>query len=122
MVHLFSRLTRLVARVDRSEVAITESDNGADGERPPTPTTAWLSSLMKASGTMLPIVAEARKLNADVDAWIDSLQLSTLEHERVQVGNRAYAFAMKVGWRRFASADFTLILDSPLATSVQIPA
>lgn len=39
---------------------------------------------------------EARALNGDVDAWIESLQLATLEHERVQVGNRAYAYAMKV--------------------------
>lgn len=43
-----------------------------------------------------PLVAEARLLNNDVDAWIESLKLSTLEHERVQIGNRAYAYAMKV--------------------------
>jgi hypothetical protein len=43
------------------------------------------------------IIYEARSLRDDVDAWIESLQLATLEHERVQVGNRAYAYAMKVG-------------------------
>lgn len=42
------------------------------------------------------VIMEARALNGDVDAWIESLQLATLEHERVQVGNRAYAYAMKV--------------------------
>jgi len=111
MVHLFSRLTRLISRVDKSDVVITETGNAGDmtlapsqaeASAPSTPTSAWLSSLMKSanvSGTNPtdPLIAEARKLNSDVDAWIESLQLSTLEHERVQVGNRAYANAMKVG-------------------------
>lgn len=109
MVHLFSRLTRLVSRAARSKIRITETDNPGDltlvppshvPEEPPTTTSAWLASLMKSSagpsGPVDPLVAEARKLNADVDAWIESLQVSTLEHERVQVGNRAYAHAMKV--------------------------
>jgi hypothetical protein len=57
-----------------------------------------LSSLVSSNAaTNDPLSIEARKLNMDVDAWIESLQLSTLEHERVQVGNRAYAYAMKVG-------------------------
>ena len=108
MVHLFSRLTRLISRASRSKLVITETDNPGDltlvpppqdPDRPPTPTSAWLAQLMKTggpSGPVDPLVAEARKLNADVDAWIESLQVSTLEHERVQVGNRAYAHAMKV--------------------------
>jgi hypothetical protein len=113
MVHLFSRLTRLISRVDKSDVKITETSNAGDmtlaptqteASAPSTPTSAWLSSLMKSanvSGASSedPLIAEARKLNSDVDAWIESLQLSTLEHERVQVGNRAYANAMKVSQR-----------------------
>lgn len=100
MVHLFSRLTRLIARVDKTDARIAELhvDETERPSRPPTPTSAWLSSLMKPTnnGTDDALSVEARKLNMDVDAWIESLQLSTLEHERVQVGNRAYAYAMKV--------------------------
>lgn len=101
MVHLFSRLTRLVSRVDKADAKISEIDvpDTTRASRPPTPTSAWLSSLMKTTDGPCndPLSIEARKLNSDVDAWIESLQLSTLEHERVQVGNRAYAYAMKVG-------------------------
>lgn len=91
MVHLFSRLTRLIARVSRFCRPITETDlapspprypSAIAGEKPE-PTTS--------------VIIEARSLKDDVDAWIESLQLATLEHERVQVGNRAYAYAMKVG-------------------------
>lgn len=79
MVHLFSRLTRLLSRVKRSTSIITEAE-------------PFASSALTGD----PLVLEARKLNADVDAWIESLQITSLEHERVQVGNRAYAHAMKV--------------------------
>lgn len=110
MVHLFSRLTGLISRVAQSDVVITETSSSGDvtlaptqteASAPSTPTSAWLSSLMKSANVsgataVDPLVIEARKLNSDVDAWIESLQLSTLEHERVQVGNRAYAHAMKV--------------------------
>jgi hypothetical protein len=74
MVHLFARLTRLLSRVQ--------------------------SAMSRGWGTMsgkkAELEMEAGKMNADVDAWIESLQITTLEHERVQVGNRAYAHAMKV--------------------------
>nr|XP_019042792.1 hypothetical protein I302_08499 [Kwoniella bestiolae CBS 10118]OCF21722.1 hypothetical protein I302_08499 [Kwoniella bestiolae CBS 10118] len=93
MVLLFARVTRLLARVARSKVVITE-DEFSNTSNP------LLSSLARGlsnDGKPLdPLVIEARQLNRDVDAWIESLQLSTLEHERVQVGNRAYAYAMKI--------------------------
>ena len=87
MVHLFSRLTRLISRVSRFSKSIPESGS------PPPPTSE------QGKGTREPtreVIFEARSLRDDVDAWIESLQLATLEHERVQVGNRAYAYAMKV--------------------------
>lgn len=85
MVHLFSRLARLLALVPGASVQITESDQ-----------TDLLLNSGPSSGDAL--VAEARLLNADIDAWINSLQVVSLEHERVQVGNKAYAYAMKVGF------------------------
>jgi hypothetical protein len=92
MVHLFSRLTRLLARVSNSPIIPTETP--LQTENPlATPDEAFLQAITEQ---LDPIVAESRELNNDVDAWIESLQLSTLEHERVQVGNRAYAYAMKV--------------------------
>ncbi|WWD15837.1 hypothetical protein CI109_100261 [Kwoniella shandongensis] len=121
MVLLFARLTRLISRVAKSPVLITESDSplplpssastpGTGIESGFTPTTGNL--LPSLNGSVIPtsrststplstfgedpLVTEARQLNKDVNAWIDSLQLSTLEHERVQVGNRAYAHAMKI--------------------------
>lgn len=121
MVHLFNRLTRLLSRVQRSpQTIITESDaqilpslsgsaadtqrsgsnslgikldGGADSPNGSNGTNA--TGRGRSDGTD-PLVLEARKLNDDVDAWIESLQLATLEHERVQVGNRAYAHTMKV--------------------------
>lgn len=90
MVHLFARLTRLIARVKKQNKSITEADLPSNDPA----TNSALSSLLNFS--LDPIEIEARQLNSDVNAWIDSLQLATLEHERVQVGNRAYAFAMKV--------------------------
>jgi hypothetical protein len=54
------------------------------------------------------VIYEARSLRDDVDAWIESLQLATLEHERVQVGNRAYAYAMKVSILLHSSPFFVL--------------
>jgi hypothetical protein len=59
------------------------------------------------------IIYEARSLRDDVDAWIESLQLATLEHERVQVGNRAYAYAMKVGLCSFSFLRLAYISLSP---------
>lgn len=130
MVHLFNRLTRLLARVQRSKATITETDAVEDlvpsqdrqrhsqspnasptktREDASAPNSLGIIGLdggargkdTKASASRLakpvdPLVREARQLNEDVDAWIDSLQLATLEHERVQVGNRAYAHTMKV--------------------------
>ncbi|KAK8869887.1 hypothetical protein IAR55_000455 [Kwoniella newhampshirensis] len=121
MVLLFARLTRLISRVAKSPLLVTESDSPLPvAESDPTaishingtftPTAVNLipslgggvipSTQKTAAPTTAfgddPLVAEARQLNKDVDSWIDSLQLSTLEHERVQVGNRAYAHAMKI--------------------------
>ncbi|WWC69536.1 uncharacterized protein I206_103478 [Kwoniella pini CBS 10737] len=104
MVLLFARVTRLLARVSRSNVLITESPPSSLAITDPTSTSfgssnSLLDSLARgltAEKDLDPLVIEARQLNRDVDAWIDSLQLSTLEHERVQVGNRAYAYAMKI--------------------------
>ena len=113
MVHLFSRLTRLLACVHNSDLKITEIEAPGDvtlapsqpGSGASTPTPQWVTSLITtcaptstSRGTSPdPIIMEARRLNSDVDAWIGSLRLATLEHERVQVGNRAYAYSMKVG-------------------------
>jgi hypothetical protein len=87
MVHLFSRLTRLISRVSRFSKSIPESGS------PPPPSTEQDNNKREPTRE---IIFEARSLRDDVDAWIESLQLATLEHERVQVGNRAYAYAMKV--------------------------
>ena len=78
MVHLFARLTRLLFRVAKSNVVFKLPDT---------------SSVSVDD----PLVLEANKLNSDVDAWIENLQLTSMEHDRIQVGNRAYAYAMKVG-------------------------
>ncbi|WWC90117.1 uncharacterized protein L201_005050 [Kwoniella dendrophila CBS 6074] len=103
MVLLFARVTRLLARVAKSNVIITEMDTSiplpTDSSCTYTNQNNLLANLAKGllNDTPLdPLVVEARQLNQDVDAWIESLQLSTLEHERVQVGNRAYAYAMKI--------------------------
>lgn len=111
MVHLFSRLTRLIARVSKLVRPIPESDH-----LPPKPaftrsSTGNSNSNGKGADEPRPepsvaVVMEARALNDDVDAWIESLQLATLEHERVQVGNRAYAYAMKVSSIRILIACF----------------
>lgn len=110
MVQLFARVTRIVARAARSPILVTESDAIA-----PSPSQTDAASALGLSGgvgdktgafanrasigisePVDTLVLEARQLHADVEAWIESLRLSTLEHERVQVGNRAYAHAMKV--------------------------
>ncbi|ORY33748.1 fungal-specific transcription factor domain-domain-containing protein, partial [Naematelia encephala] len=112
MVHLFSRLARLLSRVSRCSTIITESDSPTDNMMlssvvpmntgvidPLLPISSLISSMINptnSSATDAALIAEARLLNSDVDAWIESLQLSTLEHERVQIGNRAYAYAMKI--------------------------
>lgn len=104
MVLLFIRLTRLINRLDKSNIKITESASSTSSANNPfpqfalIPTPSSTSSLNDASSFAEDsLIKEARQLNKDVDTWIESLQLSTLEHERVQVGNRAYAHAMKVG-------------------------
>ncbi|OCF35433.1 hypothetical protein I316_02985 [Kwoniella heveanensis BCC8398] len=94
MVLLFTRVTRLLARVSRSNAIITES--GPASNPISSPETTLNASVAAGGQSDDPLVREARQLNRDVDAWIESLQLSTLEHERVQVGNRAYAYAMKI--------------------------
>ncbi|WVQ98653.1 hypothetical protein IAU59_005784 [Kwoniella sp. CBS 9459] len=94
MVLLFTRVTRLLARVNRSSTLITELGPTPIPTSSPETSTSLNSSAAAQSED--PLVREARQLNRDVDAWIESLQLSTLEHERVQVGNRAYAYAMKI--------------------------
>jgi len=91
MVHLFSRLTRLISRVSRFSNSIPESGS------PPPPSSEIDNSKLTREPTR-EVIFEARSLRDDVDAWIESLQLATLEHERVQVGNRAYAYAMKVSF------------------------
>lgn len=110
MVHLFSRVTRLIVRVAKTGAKITEIDLPDDLQLPLaspltsdddpdllSSTAALFESIIKASSLSTdPLTAEARLLNSDIEAWIESLQLSTLEHERVQVGNRAYAYTMKV--------------------------
>lgn len=103
MVLLFIRLTRLINRLAKSNIKITESASSTSSASDPypqfalIPTPSSTSSLNgAASFAKDSLIKEARQLNKDVDTWIESLQLSTLEHERVQVGNRAYAHAMKV--------------------------
>ncbi|WVQ71577.1 hypothetical protein IAR50_001117 [Cryptococcus sp. DSM 104548] len=95
MVLLLNRLTRLVNRVAKAGTIITEqpsSSNAGPGAFIHTPNST--PGINPASDEAL--ITEARQLNKDVDIWIESLQMSTLEHERVQVGNRAYAHAMKI--------------------------
>jgi hypothetical protein len=139
MVHLFSRLARLLSRVSRSNIPITEIDSPtAHPISTPASTDSPLNHNLNtdgglgmgihidtASGTLHPpdllnstlpllgygaaaviassdpLVEEARQLNRDVDAWIESLLSASGDHERVQVGNRAYAFSMKVGFKHW---------------------
>ncbi|WVO21944.1 uncharacterized protein IAS62_003264 [Cryptococcus decagattii] len=104
MVLLFVRLTRLINRVAKSNIKITELASSTSSASDPYPQFASLiptpSSTSGLNGTTSfaedSLIKEARQLNKDVDIWIESLQISTLEHERVQVGNRAYAYAMKI--------------------------
>lgn len=106
MIHLFSRLVRLLSRLSRSKVRITELDSPGDVTLAPEPKAETPDSTSAHATAASPgkkgqsaeeiLIKEARSLNDDVDAWISSLQLRTLEHERVQVGNRAYAYTMKV--------------------------
>jgi hypothetical protein len=123
MVHLFARLARLLSRVSRSNLRITEFDNPDELELPSVspstasindplvlPSTTMLNSIISPeSHAMDPLFNEARLLNADVGAWIESLSITTLEHERVQVGNRAYAHAMKV-WLRHCAKEGRQVL------------
>lgn len=104
MVLLFVRLTRLINRIAKSNIKISELASSTSSASDPYPQFASLiptpSSTSSLNGATTfaedSLIKEARQLNKDVDTWIESLQLSTLEHERVQVGNRAYAYAMKV--------------------------
>ena len=79
-----------VTEYDHIDTASNPSSQAAFNRDPKSPT------VISEVHAINPLVVEARVLNDDVDAWIESLQLSTLEHERVQVGNRAYAYAIKV--------------------------
>lgn len=90
MVHLFARLTKLLSRVGsgggaKKGLKVDDSEMGkgamCDFDR---------------GKELMDVGTEARTLNTDVESWIESLKITTLEHERVQVGNRAYAHAMKV--------------------------
>lgn len=104
MVHLFARLTGLLARVSRSSTLIIEAEASSSAQSTfDQPTLSNNYHIMSTEDLIQsivdpidPLIAEARQLNHDVDSWIESLQLVSLEHERVQVGNRAYAHAMKV--------------------------
>lgn len=121
MVHLFSRVARLLARVsklgqfvdgspqpmnDSHTDSLVHIDSVSAGLLPASvlPVFRPLShnrSNSSASEAERPIEnttlrAEAERLEQDVDAWLQSIQTSTLEHERVQVGNRAYAHTMKI--------------------------
>ncbi|ORX39793.1 fungal-specific transcription factor domain-domain-containing protein [Kockovaella imperatae] len=79
MVHLFARLTRLLSRVGKS---------GKRFVLQPT-----LSANLDPAD---PLEQEASKLRLDVDAWIQHLELNTLDQDRIHVGNRAYALAMRI--------------------------
>lgn len=148
-MHLFNRLTRLLARVRRNKyTVITESDaitvSNNQSSTSSSSDSAGPNSLgIKLNGDDVkvakaaaikpdaappvdPLVREARKLNEDVDAWIDSLQLATLEHERVQVGNKAYAYTMKVSldlsaYKRGCKTDGLLTRSSCSETCSRIP-
>jgi hypothetical protein len=143
MVHLFSRITGLLSRVASSSKIITETDavpfldplttDTTNPKPQSSPDSSNASgSASSANGDAIttlsrrgaalpglmgfiadPLVLEARQLNEDVDAWIESLQLTTLEHERVQVGNRAYAHAMKVSPAQKISAPFNASRPRP---------
>nr|ODN81204.1 hypothetical protein L203_05710 [Cryptococcus depauperatus CBS 7841] len=88
MVLLLNRVTRLINRVTNKDLIASTFDLYLHTS---SAITASTSSPLDEELTQ-----EAQRLDKDVDAWIESLQLSTLEHERVQVGNRAYAHAMKI--------------------------
>ena len=124
MVHLFSRVSRLLARVSKHGEFLDESASAASSKTHPDGL-VHIDSVgtgLLPAGVLPPIFqpqsrkknddendsssevidkaelqAEAARLERDIDAWIESLQVCALEHERVQVGNRAYAYAMKVG-------------------------
>jgi hypothetical protein len=104
MVHLFARIAKLLSATSKLKTTIAEEPHplgtragaiqeGSKGLGPAVNEESGTGTL-DASGHALQ--EEARTLSRDIDCWITSLQLVNLEHERVQVGNRAYAHAMKV--------------------------
>lgn len=114
MVHLFSRVSRLLARVSKLGRYLEEPrgaqrthpdglvhvDTMAGGLLPANVVPPIFQPQTKKSKDgardMATLQTEAVNLERDIDAWIESLQVGALEHERVQVGNRAYAHAMKI--------------------------
>ncbi|RSH78322.1 uncharacterized protein EHS24_002041 [Apiotrichum porosum] len=134
MVHLFSRISRLLARVakqgrylEEPPKTTTRSANiGPEGfihiDSSSTgllPANVLPNIFQSPTGTAAPPQAsrvgsplddgalhtEAANLNTDIDAWIQSLQntqVVPVEHERVQVGNKAYASTMKILLLRMA--------------------
>jgi hypothetical protein len=88
MVYLFSRLTRMLIKIQRSG----NKDIIAQLAELP----AEISGDLPGDQQVPTLAREARKLKADVDTWIESLQMGSTEHERVQSGNKAYAYSMRV--------------------------
>lgn len=101
MVHLFSRIAKLLSATAKLSHTLTEErgfptvETGAESVSSSAEPDGLVSET--PGPTVNALEAEARTLSKDIDCWITSLQLVNLEHERVQVGNRAYAHAMKVG-------------------------
>ena len=100
MVHLFSRIAKLLSATAKLNYIMTEELGSSSGEKGTGNVSAGKtqSELLppQSNGVDEALEQEARTLSKDIDCWITSLQLVNLEHERVQVGNRAYAHAMKV--------------------------
>ncbi|WOO77041.1 putative transcriptional regulatory protein [Vanrija pseudolonga] len=110
MVHLFSRTARLLARAAKtgtgflpegsptnklSADSVLHVDSSGSGLLPAS-VMPYVYVPSEDSNEPAGLASEAARLSRDIDMWIESLAFSSVEHERVQVGNRAYAHAMKI--------------------------
>ncbi|KAL1413546.1 hypothetical protein Q8F55_001320 [Vanrija albida] len=110
MVHLFSRTARLLARAAKtgtgflpegsstnklSADSVLHVDSSGSGLLPAS-VMPYVYVPSEDSNEAQGLASEAARLSRDIDSWIESLAFSTVEHERVQVGNRAYAHCMKI--------------------------
>jgi hypothetical protein len=102
MVHLFSRVVRLLSRVGRLGRFLNEKEVDAYGTTVPAEKEKEKEQTADNSiaFSVEALNADAAAVQRDMDSWIASLRSPTLEqadeHERVHSGNAAYAHALRL--------------------------